>query len=552
MYLTDNLRAFRTWGISAFCPWDHGTYWKLREGVKSTRKELKVDWANLQRPGFSADYMDGQMEWINTSYERSDWIPTDAGRALIRNNMPLLAYIGGKPAAFTSKDHNFYPSEAIEKQLIVINNSRQIVMCDCSWSLALPEPVSGQKAVSIETGQQARISLDFILPGQIQPGRYELSATVKFSNGENQMDTFAIDVLPRPNVLKTDTRVALFDPKGETTAVLRALGFPCTAVGANADLSAYDTLIVGKAALAIDSPAPDITRVHDGLKVVVFEQTSEVLEQRFGFRVEEYGLRWVFKRVPDHPLLAGIGDENLWNWRGEATLLPPRLQYEIGGRHAPEVSWCDIPVTRAWRAGNRGNVASVLIEKPARGDFMPILDGGFSLQFSPLLEYREGKGMALFCQMDVTGRSEDDPAAERLTGNILKYVTTWKPAPRRGVLYVGDLAGKKHLEQAGIEPGTYEGGKLGPENILVVGSGGGKKLASHAKAIAGFLQAGGNVLAVGLDEEDANAFLPFKVGTKRAEHISAFFEPFGKVHVDVHRGGLFVVPYAIGCVGDDG
>ena len=80
----------------------------------------------------------------------------------------------------------------------------------------------------------------------------------------------------------------------------------------------------------------------------------------------------------------------------------------------PQVKWCGIPVTRLWRAGNRGNVASVLIEKPARGDFMPILDGGFGLQFSPLLEYREGKGMMLFCQMDVTGRTESDPAAETL------------------------------------------------------------------------------------------------------------------------------------------
>ena len=46
------------------------------------------------------------------------------GKALIRNNMPLLAYIGGKPEAFTSKDHNFFPGETVDKQLIVINNSR--------------------------------------------------------------------------------------------------------------------------------------------------------------------------------------------------------------------------------------------------------------------------------------------------------------------------------------------------------------------------------------------------------------------------------------------
>ena len=53
---------------------------------------------------------------------------------------------------------------------------------------------------------------------------------------------------------------------------------------------------------------------------------------------------------------------------------------KCGPRHGPTVQWCDIPVTRLWRCGNRGNVASVLIEKPARGDFLPILDGGYSLQ----------------------------------------------------------------------------------------------------------------------------------------------------------------------------
>ena len=45
---------------------------------------------------------------MDLAYERSDWIATPAAEALLRNNRPLLAYLGGKPAAFTSKDHNFY------------------------------------------------------------------------------------------------------------------------------------------------------------------------------------------------------------------------------------------------------------------------------------------------------------------------------------------------------------------------------------------------------------------------------------------------------------
>ena len=207
-------------------------------------------------------------------------------------------------------------------------------------------------------------------------------------------------------------------------------------------MTEYDLLIVGKAALTVDGPAPDITRVRDGLRVVVFEQTSAVLEKRFGFRVAEYGLRWVFPRVPDHPLLAGLDQQHLRDWRGSATILPPQLEYEMRPRHGPTVRWCDIEVPRLWRCGNRGNVASVLIEKPACGDFRPIVDGGFSLQYSPLMEFREGRGMVLFCQMDVTARTEPDPAAETLVGNLLAYVSSWKPAPSRTAVYVGEEAGQ--------------------------------------------------------------------------------------------------------------
>src|SRR5581483_5874485 len=308
----------------------------------------------------------------------------------------------------------------------------------------------GARRVSVAAGQQERIPLRFDLPATLAAGRYRLAATVQFSTGETQTDSFALDILPAILPKPAGPKIALFDPPGETAALLKSLGTPAEPVAADADLSPYDILIVGKSALTAGSPAPDIRRVRDGLKVLVFEQTSEVLERRFGFRAEEYGLRKVFARVAEHPALAGIGPENLGDWRGEATLTPPRLKYESRPRYGPTVQWAGIPVTRAWRCGNRGNVASVLIEKPARGDFLPLLDGGYSLQYSPLLEYREGRGMVLFCQLDVSGRTEVDPAGELLTKNILRYVSTWKPTPRRKVVYAGETAGIRHLESAGI------------------------------------------------------------------------------------------------------
>ena len=295
-------------------------------------------------------------------------------------------------------------------------------------------------------------------------------------------DTFTIHVMPHLAAPRVTPTIAVFDPTGETMQTLGSLGVSCHSVGARTDLDLGrdDILVIGKGALTVDGPGPDVRRVRDGLKVIVFEQTGDVLEKRFGFRIAEYGLRQLFPRVPDHPLLEGLDVEGPRDWRGKATIRPPRLVYSIGQAYRQTtrvVQWCGLDVPRVWRCGRRGNVASVLIEKPAKGDFLPILDGGFSLQYSPLLEYREGKGVVLFCQVDVTGRTESDPAAGTLVHNLVAYVSAWQPAASRKMLYVGELAGQRHLEFSGIPVASYEGGKLVPDQVLVVGRGGGPLLA---------------------------------------------------------------------------
>jgi beta-galactosidase len=196
----------------------------------------------------------------------------------------------------------------------------------------------------------------------------------------------------------------------------------------------------------------------------------------------------------------------------------------------------------------------VLIEKPARGDFLPVLDGGYSLQYSPLLEFREGKGMVLFCQADVTGRTENDPAAETLAGNIIRYASNWKPTPRRPVLYAGDAAGKRHLEAAGLSPFDYAKDKLDDGHVLIVGPGGGKELAGDTRVIGGWMkEASGRVLALGLEGTEARAFLPFEIETKKGEHIAAYFEPpptssrlAGVGPADVHNRDSREVPLVTG------
>lgn len=557
-YTRDNWRAFRTLGVSANSPWEYGILWRTKPGLDKSRRELKIDWERLQRPGFSPDFIGDQYEKVDSAFKREDWVPGEGAKALIENNQPVLAYLGGKAGAVTGKDHNFVAGETIEKQVVLVNNSRRTLTCKYEWKLDTGAEIHGAAEVELKTGEIKTIPIQFKAPAATADER-QLSLQAEFGNGIRQRDALGINILKpapeagKPRLGQSGKAVALFDPKGETGKLLAARGIACRAVEAGAELGGEEVLIIGKGALSAGGTCPDLRRVREGLKVIVFEQTAEALEKRLGFRVQEYGLRQIFTRSP-HAVLEGLGADSLRDWRGAATLTPPSRKYTIRDqRLGATVKWCDITVTRLWRGGNRGNVASVLIEKPACGDFLPILDGGFSLQYSPLLEYREGKGMILFCQLDVTGRSESDPAAERLVQNILDYAAAWQPAPARQAVYVGEAAGKAHLEHAGFALAAYQGGRPGGDQVLVVGPGGGKELAPHAAAIASWLDAGGRVLALGLDGAEAKTFLPLDVRTEQREHIASYFQTFqagsplaGVGPADVHNRAPRKMPLVTG------
>ena len=260
----------------------------------------------------------------------------------------------------------------------------------------------------------------------------------------------------------------------------------------------------------------------------MFEQDAAALEWRLGFRRQEFGLRNVFPRFANHPLLAGLNGKHFWNWRGESGAGMSELEkryYSQWWKYGSEryTEWCGLSENRLWRGTTYGGVSSIFIEKPALGDFLPVLEGGFSLQYAPLMEYREGKGMVLFCQLDVSNRTESDPAAETLVRNILDYAGKWQAAPERKARYAGDAAGQKHLARSGINAAKYEGGPLSQDEVLIVGPGVGRALAPHAATIADWLKQGGHLLAIGLTQAEANSFLPLKVSMKTAEHISTYF-----------------------------
>ena len=228
MNATENYRAFRTWGISATSStWDTENYW-LRPPVERGRVDLnlEIDWERLQRPGPRPAYVHEDQARELLAFHPSDYKPTLVADALYRNYRPLLAYIGGKLAAFTTKDHNFLPGETVEKQLIVINNSREEVTADCEWTFDTEQPMSGTAQVTVPPGDRRRLPLKLELPANLAPKQYSVEATVKFSSGETQKDSFAIDVLPPPATPQVDGEGCGLRPERRNRKIARRHGRP--------------------------------------------------------------------------------------------------------------------------------------------------------------------------------------------------------------------------------------------------------------------------------------------------------------------------------------
>src|SRR5262249_55833974 len=109
----------------------------------------------------------------------------------------------------------------------------------------------------------------------------------------------------------------------------------------------------------------------------------------------------------------------------------------------------------------------------------------------------------------------------------LAYVSAWKPRPGRKAIYVGEPAGRRHFEAAGLSLNAYTKGALSPDRVLIVGPGGGQKLAGDMAAVGKWLKEGGHLLARGLDGGEIEAFLPFRIEMKKREHLAAYFESPG-------------------------
>jgi len=458
---------------------------------------------------------------------------SEQGDIMARNNSPLLAYIGGPAEDFTRKDHAFFSGEEIQKQIIVRNDLDKTASTVASWRVLDGEKIiaKGEAKLDVKAGNLATAPIIFNAP-EVK-GKTQLVLALDVIVGEEkQSDAFAIEVFPRtatPNV--ANAKIGVFDPVGDTTAMLQKAGIAFVNVPADAPaLPQMDLLIVGRNAYTHDNSktSKQLARlgldnaVANGLNVLVMEQSHFVV---MGLMNTAPYSRNAFVRAADHPILAGLGNADLHDWRGASDIIADYPKWDspdsnpMGGTRYPHWS-------------NNGMVSTFWYQKPQAGNYRVLLDGGFDQMNTALLEMQTGRGRWVFSQLDLTNRYGVDPAASLIFNRTLDYLTKPAQLALTSVAYAGGTEGSKMLDELKI---AYEGvaslDNLSPKKyraLVISSADAAKEDAAKVKAgLQKYLDSGGTVFVLPIAADTALEWLPVAVKVSEKSVGKTLVEPSG-------------------------
>ena len=340
-------------------------------------------------------------------------------------NQDFCGFIGGAPD-FADRTHAYYAGEKIEKQLVMIwdgapagpdhragrfkaewkvegtdgTQKTEGTVGTASVSLSSLLSLSSHSSQVIPQGEQARVPISFVAPDVKERTPFKITATFTGEGIEPFTDTFDFEVWPKEGKCKVESEkckvVELIDPSGEGGKVLDALGVKYRKTENVADIPADAThIVIGRDALdrmQIDSLAP---RIEEGLRVFVMRQTPDTW-RKMGFRVQDLMLRDVFAR---DAALAPLPQDALRYWRGTPDY--PNAPFGKVMSHATQ---------RGPRGTRRHTVAGLMLQTPEREGYIPMIVGGFDLDYAALLRFEAG-GDITYCTLDFEGRIGVCPAA---------------------------------------------------------------------------------------------------------------------------------------------
>ncbi len=387
--------------------------------------------------------------------------PLPVMKAVARYFADTDLYLGGPGSDWPSKDHAFFSGEKVCKQAILLNDLTRDLPVALRWQLtdrAGKSAAAGQIEATARAGVPAMYPIQFTAPQVSQREEFQLEIQPVDSAAPFRPERFDLQVFPRPAAAVTG-KVLVFDPAGETAQMLARAGVTAEPLGTQSDLQQAAVVVVGKRAYGpefcrLAAKIRLLRAIHHGLNLLIFEQvTPDVL----GLKLTERSPRDVFIAAAGHPLLAGLRPEDLVNLRGQSDLTEAYPEVTPG----TEKVWPE----RGYKWGNRGVTATFVYRKPHYAPLRSLLECGFDLVDSPLLEGQLGSGRILLCQVDVTSRYGADPVSTRLVNQTLSWVGRRGDASSRCSACVGDSA-KRFMAKFGVVCGEFD---RKSDGVIVVG-----------------------------------------------------------------------------------
>ena len=432
-------------------------------------------------------------------------------KALARYFGDTDLYIAGPKGDWPSKDHCFFSGETIRKQIVLLNDLTRDIDCTLAWRLVGAKGAvhaSGQITAVAQAGTPTMLPIEFVAPGV--GTRTDLDLVVEPKGGPFKTEKLALTVFPPARSATTSGKIVVFDPQGHTQRVLGRAGVAAEPLTAATDLSSVSLVVVGREAygeafVALAKRLKLEQAVAKGLNLLLFEQAPPGV---LGLKLEEQSARRVFMAQPDHPVLAGLAASDFVDLRGRSDLIEPYPD-------APpetEQKWPE----RYFKWGNRGVVATFVCTKSHYAPFTPILECGFDLVDSPLMEARVGRGRICLCQVDVTSRYGTDPVSTQLVNNLLCELSRRDGPPARSCACIGGSA-TEFLRRFGMVPRPFEASApqlvfIGKEPLSLAQERAVRSAAQNGATVV-FLPGASSCAAFGLTLRDA----PFFIGRMKPD-----------------------------------
>ena len=401
--------------------------------------------------------------------------------ALKENNGPTLAWIAGPAEAYTAKDHNFRSRQKIEKQIVLINDTRQPQDFTAAWTATVggKDVDKGEQHGSLAVTEIRFIPFQVIAPAEEAGGNADGKIALAATIGQTQhQDAFAFRVFGQD--LPGSGEIAVVDRDGMTSKMLANLGYRTRAW----DGGAAPLVVIGCNAMKDDTTvaAKLESYVQAGGRALICGQDPEWMEQALGWRVCPKVSRRVFPM--NSPVTRGMDADDLRDWTGSSTLIEAYPEYVAGTYLLGDEG--DQPYA-GWHWGNRGGITSAPIEKPHRSGWRPLLECEFDLAYTPLMELDCGQGRLIVCTLDLEDHVVPDPAARRIAGRIVDYALHSPLSPRVSkVVYLGGATGAAWLDRIGVSYERSDALARGAGLLLI-----GPDAAFDTAALNAYLEEGG-------------------------------------------------------------